>query len=134
MFFVVVTMESESDVEWSRSKITVLIEMYRDKEVLWNPKNPSFKNKNLKNYAWSEIASELKIEKTEAQTKMKSMTSMFQRELKKEKSGAGASQGVKWWAFDLLLFLKDKTTPRTTTEAGIAVEGSRIQVNRITVY
>jgi hypothetical protein len=112
-------MEGCSETEWVRSKISELIELYRSREVLWNPKHPSFKDKNLKNYAWGEIAVQLQVDKFEVQTKMKNLTTCFRREAKKEKSGAGASQSVKWWAFESLLFLSDKTTPRTITEAGI---------------
>lgn len=64
---------------------------------------------------------------------MKSVNTQFQQDAKKDKSGTGASQVVKWWAFDLLLFLKDKTTPRLITEAGVGVcDTRRIEVNKNT--
>lgn len=113
-------MEGCGDSEWTRSKTSELIELYRSREVLWNPKDPTYKDKNLKNYAWGEIAAQLQTDKFEVQNKVKNLITCFRREAKKEKSGAGASQSVKWWAFESLLFLKDKTTPRTITEAGIS--------------
>ncbi|KAG8255559.1 hypothetical protein J6590_089641 [Homalodisca vitripennis] len=113
----------ESEIDWSRETVMQLIDLYREQPVLWNPMDPDFKNKNLKNYAWNDISREIKASNTEVQAKVKTLLAQFQRELKKKKSGLGADEyKSKWCYFKAMLFLKDKTTARKIKEAGIATD------------
>ncbi|XP_046686437.1 uncharacterized protein LOC124372114 [Homalodisca vitripennis] len=113
----------ESEIDWSRETVMQLIDLYREQPVLWNPMDPDFKNKNLKNYAWNDISREIKASNTEVQAKVKTLLAQFQRELKKKKSGSGADEyKSKWCYFKAMLFLKDKTTARKIKEAGIATD------------
>lgn len=112
---------SASNTEWNQDQVIQLIELYRERPVLWDPTNPEFKNKNLKNNAWSEIAFAIKLAQSEVKLKIRYVIGQFQREFKKQKSGSGAEKKVKWFAFDYLLFLKDKNVPRKTTETGLAL-------------
>lgn len=112
-------MEDLSEMEWTNEQVLTLIELYRERPVLWNQCLSDFKNKNLKNYAWNEISKEIKISKSEVQSKMRNLITTFQRILKKGKSGSGASSKSKWFAFDHLMFMKDKTTPTFSRDAGI---------------
>lgn len=113
--------DNTASMEWSQDQVIQLIELYRERTVLWDPTSPEFKDKNLKNYAWSEIASALKLAKSEVKLKIRYVIGQFQREYKKQKSGSGADKKVKWFAFDHLMFLKDKYAPRKTLETGLAL-------------
>ncbi|XP_022189620.1 uncharacterized protein LOC111048084 isoform X2 [Nilaparvata lugens] len=105
-----------SENEWSRTKLVKLIHLYRSREVLWNSKYPSFKDKILKNLAWGEIAAELDVNQYEVQNKVKNLLTCFRREEKKLERGVPG----KWWAFESMLFLKDNSTPRKITETAIS--------------
>lgn len=110
-----------SEVEWSREQVMQLIELYRQKRVLWNPSDADFKNKSLKNYALNEISSRMNIGKAEIVAKIKSLMGQFQRECRKSRS-LGDAYKIKWYAYDSLKFLKDKTTSRNTPEVDGSVE------------
>lgn len=60
-------MASKCEVEWSHAQSLQLIELYREKEVFWNPRIADFQNKKKKNYAWIEMANELKMAKNKVQ-------------------------------------------------------------------
>jgi hypothetical protein len=118
-----------SEVEWSKEAVIKLIDLYRENYVLWDQTCAEFKDRNAKNKAWTEISLAMKVTKAEVQTKMKKLIGQFQRECRKLKSGSGAdSVKSKWFAFDCLHFIKDKTTPRQTREAGLAGLHNRIEV------
>jgi len=74
-------MDGFGDSEWSRAKTSELIDLYRSRAVLWNPVDPNYKDKNLKNYAWGEIAVKLDVDKSEVQNKMKNLITIFRREV-----------------------------------------------------
>lgn len=115
-------------MEWSKENTCKLIELYRETAELWDTHSPLYKLKNKKNDAWMKIAGAMNMERTEVEKKMRCLIGQFQREVKKchalKKSGAGSDDiyESKWFAFKLLLFLKDKNKPRETIEAGILNE------------
>lgn len=113
-----------SEMEWSKEQVIMLIELFRERPVLWNQTIPEFKDRNKKNYTWNEIAMEMKVSKMEVQPKMRKLTRQFYRETK----GADSVK-IKWYAFECLQFLNDKTTPRHSREAGAA--GNTIEVRKI---
>ena len=63
-----------------------LIFLYQDKPVIWEPKNPEYFLKNLKNDAWSEIAQLLGRDVEECKNKMISLLASHRREKGKVKS------------------------------------------------
>lgn len=73
----------ESD--WNQDQVIQLIDLYRERPVLWDPGCADYKDRNLKNYAWSEIAFGMRMTKIEVQDKMKKVIGQFQRENKKTK-------------------------------------------------
>lgn len=83
----------ESD--WNQEQVIHLIDLYRERPVLWDPTNADFKDRNLKNYGWTEIAQGLRMAKVEVKNKMTKVIGQFQRENKKQKSGSGAEAKVK---------------------------------------
>ncbi|XP_022193440.2 uncharacterized protein LOC111051275 isoform X1 [Nilaparvata lugens] len=66
---------------------------------------------------------------------MRNFIKTFQRINKKGKSGSGACSKSKWFAFDHLMFLQDKTTPTFSRDAGIndtqaqVTEDNNVDVN-----
>lgn len=110
-------------MEWSKESVCHLIDLYHEKQILWDQTQPEYKNKFKKNDAWCEISKILNKEKLEVEKKMKNLISQFYRECKKAKSGAGADEVInsKWFAFNSMMFLKDKNKPCETSEAGIEV-------------
>jgi len=45
-------------MKWTEENIIRLITSYRERELLWNPKDRLYHNKVKKNTAWEELANE----------------------------------------------------------------------------
>ncbi|KAF5298305.1 hypothetical protein FQA39_LY11789 [Lamprigera yunnana] len=109
-------------MEWNDIKVLRLIELYREREVLWNCKLKQYKNKNKRHDALLETAVSFEASKEEVDKKSRYLLSHFAREVKKEndtnKSGSGNDERYKskWLAFKNLLFLRDRNKPRGTTD------------------
>lgn len=88
-----------------------LIELYREKRILWDPMHAEYKNRSKKHSAWIELSKEMKIQANEAEKKVRILVGQFQREIKKGKyeGEMDASYKSKWIFFKSFLFLKDKT-------------------------
>ncbi|XKL62372.1 hypothetical protein PGB90_002205 [Kerria lacca] len=52
--------KENSDFEWTEELVLKFIDLYREKEVLWNTKHPKYYNKIKKNDAWLQIANAMK--------------------------------------------------------------------------
>lgn len=96
---------------WPPEKVMKLIELYRERPLLWDPHHPEFKNCELKNQVWLDIAETLNTRDVEK--KMNILIVQFRRELKKMHDRALNSDSkeprkCKWFAFDALSFLKEK--------------------------
>jgi hypothetical protein len=46
-------------MEWTRESAIELIELYKRKELIWNPKHPMHFNKIRKQDAWEELGKEM---------------------------------------------------------------------------
>jgi hypothetical protein len=96
-------------MEWSNTVSKRLIDLYREKELLWNPTHADYKS--ILN-AWNEISQLLGCDQTEVRKKVESLLTSFRRERQKEetKSGCGADEAYKssWFAFKSMLFLRGK--------------------------
>lgn len=118
-------------MEWQQDTVSHLIELYREREILWNTSNSNYKNKFKKNDAWCEIAQILSIERGEVENKMKRVIGQFQREQKKSKSGDFRDvTETKWFAFKSLIFLKDKNKPHQTQEEGLVIQVNKYNFNK----
>lgn len=106
------------DGVWDRDKIINLIELFREQPSLWDPTNPDYKIRNKKHDAWGSIALEMKLERAEVERKMRCLIGQFQRSFKRKSGSAASEVPVKWFAFNSLMFLKDKTQPREFRSAG----------------
>lgn len=113
-------------MEWPRDLVLQLIELYRDNPVLWDPRNPNYKDRTKKSDAWKAISSKLNVDRIHVEKKIDTLTGQLRRELKKmkqPKSGSGSEDVYKgnWFAFNSLSFLLDKLKPKTTLDAGSEV-------------
>lgn len=109
-------------MEWTNAKVCELIELYRDRPVLWDCRLKEYKDRNKKQDALQEIADTFGVDKQVVEKKIKNLVCHFLREIKRErdssKSGAGNSDVYKskWFCFNNMLFLKDRNTPKETTD------------------
>lgn len=114
-------------MNWSQEKVLLLIELYRERPILWDTKRKDYKDRNKKSDALTEISVVLNEEKEEVSRKMKNLISHFGREIKKEKeslrSGSESDSVYKsnWFAYQSMLYLHDRNTPRQTTNTEIQV-------------
>ncbi|XP_043797753.1 uncharacterized protein LOC122717595 [Apis laboriosa] len=109
-------------MEWNKEMTFRLIELYREKRILWDPMHAEYKNRSKKHSAWIELSKEMKIQTNEAEKKVRILVGQFQREIKKGKyegDGTDASYKSKWIFFKPFLFLKDKTYVKEKTSNSI---------------
>ncbi|XP_025196112.1 uncharacterized protein LOC112595201 [Melanaphis sacchari] len=129
-------------VDWTNENVLKLIEVYRSKEIIWNPMNKNHFNKILKNDAWNEIASELSdhisttITANECKTKIVTILAAYRREKMKIRKSIGTGSGAEdvykssWFAFESLEFLKNKDTPRQR-RCTMADDNDPTEINQI---
>ncbi|KAK4878977.1 hypothetical protein RN001_007123 [Aquatica leii] len=109
-------------IEWNDVNVLRLIELDREREILWNWKLKEYKNKNKRHDALLEIAVLFGVSKEEVDKKIRYLLSHFAREVKKEndtnKSGNGSDERYKSksFAFKNLLFLRDRNKPKGSTD------------------
>ncbi|KAF5304268.1 hypothetical protein FQA39_LY09795 [Lamprigera yunnana] len=109
-------------MEWTNAKVCELIELYRNRPVLWDCRLKEYKDRNKKQDALQEIADTFGVDKQVVEKKIKNVVCHFLREIKRErdssKPGAGNSDVYKskWFCFNNMLFLKDRNTPKETTD------------------
>lgn len=80
-------------MEWSEEVTLNFIESYRSKDILWDPKNPRYYNKNRKNDAWHTLSEEFHISLDECKKKINSLLSALRREKAKIKKSRGTGTG-----------------------------------------
>lgn len=87
-------------MQWSSAKIIKLIEMYKEKTMLWNPNHEKYRDKPTRRDALNDIASKLDyIPVAEIERKIHGLRTQFLRECRNK---IGTST---WFAFDHLKFL-----------------------------
>lgn len=105
--------------EWPYDKVLQLITLFQQRPMLWDTQCDAYKDRQKRHEITLELAARFNVEKDEIERKLKNLQSHFYREVKKEeksKSLAGTgTTGVyrsKWFAFQAMKFLADKTKPR----------------------
>ncbi|XP_037943513.1 uncharacterized protein LOC119676342 [Teleopsis dalmanni] len=111
-------------MEWRDNRVFQLIELYRNKECLWDCTSPNYKNIKMKHDAWTNIAHDMEIDVNDIKKKMNSLLSSFRRERKKQKekkSGSAADEQYKftWFGSKAMEFLLDKFQPKNVTDVGL---------------
>lgn len=104
-------------MEWTTEKSLKLIELYRERPLLWDPTDSQYKLGKNKLAAWKEIADLMKTDATEVKKKTESLLASFRRERQREGtilSGTGVDEVYrsKWFAFQSMAFLIDKFKSR----------------------
>ena len=93
-------------MEWTNDKVVNLIDLYRNRPVLWDCRLKEYKDRNKRMDALLEIAFSFGVEKGEIERKIKNLVCHFSRELKRErevsKSGAGSDDVYKskWFCYN----------------------------------
>ncbi|KAG5867873.1 hypothetical protein JTB14_028313 [Gonioctena quinquepunctata] len=101
--------------EWDEGKILNLIELYREKPVIWDSKNKDYYKKHLKLDAWEEIGSAMGTSGDECKRKIINILSSWRRERAKERKSVGTGKDEvyesRWFAYSALRFLIDRDVP-----------------------
>lgn len=81
--------------EWTEDECLQLIELYKTKALLWDPKHPNYFKKSLKEESWREIACELGSHRSDVDCKNKivSLLSSHRREKNKTKQSQSSRKG-----------------------------------------
>lgn len=101
------------DFRMCRSETLRLINLYKQKEQLWNYKSHLYKRTDLKKKAWGEIAKQFRKDIVDVKCKLKSLRSAYVSEKKKvddsKNSGAGPDDIYEpfLFYFDAFSFLDD---------------------------
>ncbi|XP_031327664.1 uncharacterized protein LOC116158932 [Photinus pyralis] len=104
--------------DWDEEKVLLLIQLYREKENIWNPRNENYKKTHLKVDTWNEIGDALASTGEICKKKMTSVLSSYRREKAKETNTHGTGKGSaevyksRWFAYDALAFLNERNQPR----------------------
>ncbi|KAF5286323.1 hypothetical protein FQA39_LY04221 [Lamprigera yunnana] len=72
-------------MEWTNAKVCELIELYRDRPVLWDCRLKEYKDRNKKQDALQEIADTFGVDKKVVEKKIKNVVCHFLREIKRER-------------------------------------------------
>jgi hypothetical protein len=67
-------------MEWSNMLSLRLIDLYREKELMWNPTHAGYKSKLKRLDAWNEISQLLGCDQTELRKKVESLLILFLRD------------------------------------------------------
>ncbi|CAH1957204.1 unnamed protein product [Acanthoscelides obtectus] len=103
---------------WSEEKILCLMNVYKIKTLLWDPKNKNHFKKNFTEDTWREIADEMETTAEQCKEKIISLLASFRREKNKTKQGTGTGKGrdevyySRWFAYEAFRFLEDRDLPR----------------------
>ncbi|XP_046435802.1 uncharacterized protein LOC124187749 isoform X2 [Neodiprion fabricii] len=107
-------------MNWTQEECLQVINEYRKRKVLWNPRDPLYYNKITKEDAWTEIAVKCCRSTEELKKKIESLKSTYRREKtrarKRYKTGKGRSEihQPQWFAYTSLQFLDNKNIPYKT--------------------
>ncbi|CAK9820686.1 hypothetical protein ANTPLA_LOCUS10770 [Anthophora plagiata] len=86
-------------MDWTRDMGFALVNVYKNKEVLWNPQHCEYHQKNKRNDSWQEVADELSaiikkpVPALECKRKMDTFLSSFRRERVKKRKISETTEG-----------------------------------------
>lgn len=100
-------------MDWTKSKIFILIDLYHNHPCLWYPKHVDYRNRKEKSDAFNEISDTMDCDVHEVKRKVESLLASFRRERQKYDlhvtSNANGVYKSKWFGFDKMAFLLDKS-------------------------
>ena len=80
-------------MERTEGSVIELIELYKRKEIIWDPKHPMHFNKIRKQAAWEELGKEMNRPVDECKKKMENLLSSLRREKMKMRKSSGTGRG-----------------------------------------
>lgn len=109
--------------EWTREAVEVLLDVYKNHEVLYNSRNTSYQNKHSRKDALDKVTVEVKKVRPgttveDIKKKMMSLRTHFGQEMQKMQRSrrSGAASGSVYtpsvWWFPLMMFLRDHIQAR----------------------
>lgn len=82
-----------ASIEWTHDAIEKLIDLYRQKPELWDPKENTYHIKTKKHDAWTNISLDMGIDVDAVKSKITSLLSSYRREKGKMKKSTGTGKG-----------------------------------------
>ncbi|XP_073956163.1 uncharacterized protein isoform X1 [Choristoneura fumiferana] len=100
-----------SDMEWTNEKYLRFIDDYKKASVLWDIRNPDYKNNSKKRSVVAGLAQKYCVEDGALKKKIKNLRSAFHREHHRltNRKGGSVDESRKWFAYDALRFILDVT-------------------------
>lgn len=80
-------------MEWPEEMVLRLVEVYKTKNLLWDPKHKDHFKKPLREDAWREIAVEINSTAENCKRKMTALLASYRREKNKVKKSKGTGTG-----------------------------------------
>lgn len=98
-------------MEWTNEKYLRFIDDYRKASVLWDIRNPDYKNNSKKRSVVANLAQKYCVEDGALKKKIKNLRSAFHREHHRltNRKGGAVDESRKWFAYDALRFILDVT-------------------------
>jgi len=81
-------------MEWTEESVIEFIELYKRKEIIWDPKHPMHFNKIRTQDAWEELGKEMNRPVDECKKKMETLLSTLRREKMKTRKSSGTEKGM----------------------------------------
>lgn len=126
------TANSAPTIEWSHDRIMQLIHLYEKKSVLWNPSNPEYFHRDIRNMVYDDLVRELNIDLltvNETKRKLENLRSYFRRETKKlqdHERKTGEKLVSRWPYYESLHFIQEFMSVKNETgETGFAKNMAR---------
>jgi hypothetical protein len=79
-------------MEWTQESVIQFIELYKRKEIIWNPKHPMHFNKIKKQDAGEELGKEMNRPVDECKKKMENLLSSLRRVKMKMRKSSGKGE------------------------------------------
>lgn len=96
---------------WNKEMKETLIDLYREREILWNTKLKEYMNRDKRRNAMKEIAEQLKVDINEATKEINTLRTQFNYSKRSVKSGSSGG-GNQFWLTEKMSFLNDYITPK----------------------
>jgi hypothetical protein len=80
-------------MEWNKNDVKDFIELYHQKNLIWNPQHSDHFNKIKKQDAWADIASKIGRPVEQCKKEMENLLSSLRREKMKIKKSVGTGKG-----------------------------------------
>lgn len=90
---------------WTHEEVFKVLDLFKERELLWNDKSNDYRNRKKKILAWDEMAQAMNMDARVVEGKVKRLIGQYQREIRRSKERDEAS---KWFAFRKMMFLKSR--------------------------